>query len=78
MRSIPMSKAGTGDFRVAGVLLPSDQVTRLNDLGLRPGGTVTVLQNRGDAGAVIGCGDARLALDAATAARILLAPVEGE
>ncbi|MGQ9365306.1 FeoA family protein [Azospirillum sp. ST 5-10] len=78
MRSIPVSKAGPGAFRVAGLLLPSHQIARLTDLGLRPGAVVSVVQSRGDGGAVVACGDTRLALDGDTAARVRVVSIEGE
>ncbi len=78
MRSIPASKAAPGSYRVSGVLLPPDVTTRLGDLGLRPGIVVTLLQNQGSGGTLVACGDARVALDADTAARVRLVTLEGE
>ena len=78
MRSIPISRVNPGPFRVAGVLLPSDQTQRLSRLGLRPGIAVDVLQNGRENGAVIACGDTRIALDGGTAARVFVVSVGGE
>lgn len=78
MQSIPMTKAKPGNFRVAGIFLPSDQAERLGDLGLRVGNPVQLLQNRGEGGAVLAVGDARLAVDAATALKVRVVSIEGE
>lgn len=72
MRAIPMSEASPGSFRVDSVVLPLVQASRLNELGLRRGLVVCVLQVRGDGGVVVACGDSRIAVDGATAARVWL------
>lgn len=72
MRSVPMSEATPGPFRIDSVMLPSAQASRLSELGLRRGLPISVLHSRGDGGVVVVCGDTRLAVDAATASRVWL------
>ncbi|MFA6018763.1 MAG: ferrous iron transport protein A [Rhodospirillales bacterium] len=78
MQSIPIAKARPGSFRISGILLPAREAERLSDLGLRVGGEIRLLQNRGDGGAVLAVGDARLAVDAATAAKVRVIFIKGE
>lgn len=78
MRSIPMSQSPTGWFRVAAIRADGDLSQRLADLGLRVGAAVDVIGNHGANGILVGCGDARLALDMASAARVHVVPVRKE
>lgn len=76
MKSMALSKASSGTFRVSAILAPGDVVARLGDLGLRTGGLVGILGNRGADGMVVACGDARLALDQDTAAKVRVVAAE--
>jgi ferrous iron transport protein A len=58
------------DVRVRAVRVASDAALRMRELGLRPGGTVRVIQRAAFGGRVVATGAGRLALDGATAARV--------
>lgn len=78
MQAISIADAKPGSFRVSGIFIPARQAERLSDLGLRVGSAIEVLQNRGEGGAVLAVGDARLAVDAKTAAKVRVISIEGE
>ena len=72
-----LSEAQPGPYRIAAIVAPGDLAKKLSDLGLHVGDTIEVISNQGANGLVVGRGDARLALDQATAAVVRVLPHVG-
>jgi ferrous iron transport protein A len=56
------------DLLIRAVRFEADAALRMREIGLRPGGTVRVIQRAAFGGRLIAAGAGRLALDGATAA----------
>ncbi|MDH3594891.1 MAG: ferrous iron transport protein A [Rhodospirillales bacterium] len=77
LRSFPLALAAKGErLLVAALQAERRLIKRLGDLGLRRGAEIQVVHHRGDGSLVVLRHNARLALGAQTAAKILVTPVE--
>jgi Fe2+ transport system protein FeoA len=76
-RSFPLTVATKGQrLLVAALTAEKRLIKRLGDLGLRRGTEIEVMHCQGDGSLVVLRHNARLALGARTASRILVTPVE--
>jgi Fe2+ transport system protein FeoA len=76
-RTFPLALASRGERLLVAALRAEKRLTkRLNDLGLRRGAQIEVVHCQGDGSLVVLRHNARLALGAQTASRILVTPVD--
>jgi ferrous iron transport protein A len=78
VQAVQLNEAQPGVYRVVVIRAPDDLANKLADLGIHAGDKIEVLSNQGVNGVVVGRGDARIALDQATAERIRVLPLAGE
>lgn len=79
VRLTPLLEAATDHpLRLGQVVAIGDLARRLDDLGLRTGGRISILVHRRDGGVVIRSGTARLAVSADVARKLLVTDEEGE
>jgi Fe2+ transport system protein FeoA len=77
LRAFPLAFATRGQRLLVAALEAEKRLTkRLGDLGLRRGAEIEVVHCQGDGGLVVLQHNARLALGARTASRILVTPVD--
>jgi Fe2+ transport system protein FeoA len=77
LRSFPLALAAKGQRLLVAALEAEKRLTkRLGDLGLRRGTEIEVVHCQGDGSVVVLRHNARLALGARTASRILVTPVD--
>ena len=77
LRSFPLTFATKGQRLIVSALEAEKRLTkRLGDLGLRRGTEIEVVHCQGDGSLVVLRHNARLALGARTASRILVTPVD--
>lgn len=73
----PLTVAGEGErVRIVAVQAGRGLTGRLSDMGLPLGSDITVVQRMGGGPLIVARGDARMALGAGMAHRILVTPVE--
>ncbi len=77
MQSMQLSEAQPGPFRVLAILATDALPRKLSDMGLHVGDKIDVLGNQGASGVVVGCSDARLALDRTTAEKVRVVSFAG-
>lgn len=72
-----LSEAQPGLYRVVAIAAAEDLAVKLSDIGVHIGDRIEVLSNQGANGVVVARGDARLAIDRASAGRVRVLALAG-